>query len=98
MSSVRAEALKDKRAQILEIASKYGAQNLRIFGSVARGEDRPDSDVDFLVEMDEGRSLFDLARMTVELEDLLRCQVDLVDQSALHWYLRDKILGQAQRL
>ena len=98
MSGVRAEALKAKRAQILEIAAKHGAQNLRIFGSVARGEDRADSDVDFLVEMDEGRSLFDLARMTVELEDLLQCNVDLVEQSALHWTLRDKILGQAQPL
>ncbi len=95
MTNVTAKLLKTKREQILRIATKHGARNVRVFGSVAKGEARPDSDLDFLVEMEAGRSLFDLARLTVDLEDLLRCEVDLVEQKALHWYVRERILEEA---
>ncbi len=95
MTNVTAKLLKTKREEILRITTKHGARNVRVFGSVAKGEARPDSDVDFLVEMEAGRSLFDLARLTVDLEDLLRCEVDLVEQKALHWYVRERILEEA---
>jgi len=87
--------LKTKRGEVLRIAAKHGARNIRVFGSVARGEARPDSDVDFLVEMEIGKSLFDIARMAVDLEDLLHCEVDIVEQRSLHWYIRDRILEEA---
>ncbi len=95
MTNVTAKLLKTKREEILRIATQHGARNVRVFGSVAKGEARPDSDVDFLVEMEAGRSLFDLARLTVDLEDLLRRDVDLVEQKALHWYVRERILEEA---
>lgn len=95
MTNVTTQLLQTKREEILRIATKHGARNVRVFGSVAKGEARPDSDVDFLVDMEAGRSLFDLARLTVDLEDLLRCEVDLVEQKALHWYVRERILEEA---
>ena len=93
-----AKILKTNREEVCRIAAKHGARNIRLFGSVARGEARPDSDLDFLVEMETGKSLFDIARMAVALEDLLHCEVDIVEQRSLHWYIRDRILGEAVRL
>lgn len=87
--------LKDKREDILRIATRHGARNVRIFGSVVRGEAKPDSDVDFLVEMEEGRSLLDHVALWQDLEDLLRCKVDVVSEKALHWYIRDRVLKEA---
>jgi len=66
-----------------------------VFGSVARGEARPDSDVDFLVEMEDGRSLFDFCHLINDLEDLLGRQADLVEPVGLHWYIRDQVLQEA---
>lgn len=71
------------RTAMKEAAARHGASNLRIFGSVARGEDRPDSDVDVLVGLESGRSLFDLARLRVELEEMLHTPVDVVVDSGL---------------
>ena len=93
-----AKILKTNRGEVLRIAAKHGARNVRVFGSVARGEARLDSDVDFLVEMVTGKSLFDIARMAVDLEDLLHCDVDIVEQRSLHWYIRDHILEEAKPL
>lgn len=90
--------LKTKRGEILRIAAKHGARNVRLFGSVARGEARSTSDVDLLVEMETGKSLFDIARMTVDLEDLLHFEVDIVEQNSLHWYIRDRIMEEAVAL
>ena len=87
--------LKAKREEVLRIAAKYGVRNVRVFGSFARGDARPDSDVDFLVEMEEGRSLLDLGGLLMDLQDLLRCKVDLVEPEGLHWYVRDRILKEA---
>ncbi len=92
------QKLQMKRKEILEAAERNGASNLRIFGSVARGEDRPGSDVDFLVEMARGRSLKDLSLLLQDLEDLLQCKVHVVDTESLHWYIRDKILEEAKPL
>jgi predicted nucleotidyltransferase len=89
------ELLKEKREEILRIASKHGAHNVRIFGSVARGEASPESDVDFLIEMEEGRSLLDLGGLLMDLQDLLGCKVDVVEPEGLHWYIRDRVLKEA---
>ncbi|MGA9099279.1 MAG: nucleotidyltransferase family protein [Methanotrichaceae archaeon] len=75
------QGLREWREEILQIAAKHGARNVRIFGSVARGEEAETSDPDFLVEMEEGRSLLDLGRLLMELQDLLGCRVDVVSET-----------------
>ena len=87
--------LRDKREEILAIAARHGARNVRVFGSVVRGEAGEDSDVDFLVELEEDRTLFDLGGMLMDLEDLLGRKVDLVTEGGLHWYIRDKVIREA---
>lgn len=89
------ELLESKRDEILEIAARHGAHNVRIFGSVARGEATPESDLDFLVELEPGRSLLDHVALLQDLESLLGREVDLVEPEALHWYIRDRILQEA---
>lgn len=92
------QLLEDKREEILSIASRYGARDVRVFGSVARGEADQESDVDFLVELETGRSLLDLGGLQMELEELLGCKVDVVTESGLYWLLRRRILKEAQPL
>lgn len=89
------ELLKDKREEILAIAAKHGARNIRIFGSVVRKEAGPTSDVDFLVEMEKGRSLLDLVGLCQDLEDLLGSNVDVLTDGGLSPYLRDRIYAEA---
>ena len=89
------ELIKLRRQEILAIAHRYGARNVRVFGSVARGEARPDSDIDFLVEMEPGRSLFDLGGMLYELQELLGVQVDVVTRNGLRARIREQVLGEA---
>lgn len=89
------ELLKEKREEILSIATKYGAFNVRIFGSVARGEDTADSDVDFLVELEPGRNLLDRIALMQDLEDLLERKVDVATVKGLREYFRDRILNEA---
>ena len=89
------ELLKNKRAEIFRIATQHGARNVRIFGSVARGEARPDSDVDFLVDMEEGRSLLDLGGLLMDLQDLLHCKVDVVTEKGLRERIRNRVLREA---
>jgi len=83
---------KDK---IRAIAERYGARNIRVFGSVARGEDRPDSDLDLLIDLEEGRSLLDLIAIQQDLEDLLERKVDVVTEPELSPYFRDDVLKEA---
>ncbi len=90
--------LKAKREEILRIAAKHGARNVRIFGSVARGEARSGSDVDFLVELEKGRSLFDLGGLLMDLQDLLGCKVDVVTVNGLRARIRDRVLQEAVSL
>ncbi len=89
------ELLQDKREEILQLAARHGALNLRVFGSVARGEAGPESDVDFLVELEPGRTLFDLGGLLMDLQDLLGRSVDVVTVKGLHWYIRDRVLKEA---
>jgi hypothetical protein len=92
------ELLRTKREDILHIAAKHGARNVRIFGSVVRGEAGPGSDVDVLVDLEPGRSLFDHAALLVELEELLDRKVDVVTERGLRKRVRDRILREAMPL
>lgn len=89
------ELLREKRQEILDIAAKHGAYNVRIFGSVARGEADEASDVDILVDAGPETSSWFPAGLIIDLEKLLGCEVDVVTQGALHWYIRDKVLEEA---
>lgn len=75
--------LRRRRAELLRIALEHGVRVLGVFGSVARGEDRPGSDVDLLVELPDGMGILGLGRLREELEDLLACAVDLVPEADL---------------
>jgi len=92
------ELLKEKRQDILRVAERHGAYNVRVFGSVARGEAGPDSDIDFLVELEPNRSLFDLGGLLMDLQALLGREVDVVTEKGLHWYIRDRVIQEAQPL
>jgi len=84
-----------KRADILRIAALHGARNVRVFGSAARGDEGPSSDVDFLIEFEEGRSVLDLSGLWQDLEQLLGRKVDVAEPEGLHWYIRDRVLKEA---
>ncbi|MCL4498667.1 MAG: nucleotidyltransferase family protein [Chloroflexi bacterium] len=90
-----AKLLEDNREQILRIAEKHGARNVRVFGSAARNELRPDSDVDFLVEAAPVHSSWFPGGLLADLEQLLGRKVDVVEPESLHWYIRDKVLSEA---
>ena len=98
MATTLAELVKEKRADILALAAKHGARNVRVFGSVARGDADEQSDIDFLVQMEPGRSLLDLGGLQYDLEQLLGCRVDVVTEQGLKARLREKILGEAVAL
>ena len=87
-----------ERDAIIKLARRHGASNVRVFGSVARREERPNSDVDFLVDLEEGRTLFDLAALRADLRELLDAPVDLVEATCLHPYIRDRVLAEALAL
>ncbi len=87
--------LKERRDEILRVADRYGARNVRIFGSVARGEDQPDSDVDVLVDLEEGRSLLDHAGLLLDLQKLLGCKVDVATERGLKPRVRERVLREA---
>lgn len=86
------------REEILRIAARHGATNVRVFGSVARGDDRADSDVDLLVKMADDRSLVDLVGLEQELEELLRRKVDVLTDGSIHPRLRSRITAEARAL
>jgi hypothetical protein len=83
------------RSEILDLALRHGARNVRVFGSLARGEGREDSDLDLLVTLGEGRSLLDLVGLKQDLEDLVHRSVDVVTEKALSPYLRERVLSEA---
>jgi predicted nucleotidyltransferase len=87
-----AEPLLKNRDEILRIAARHGAFNVRIFGSQARGETKQDSDLDLLVEVGPDRSPWFPAGIIADLEELLGYEVDVVTSDSLHWFVRDQIL------
>ena len=89
------ELLLPLREEILRITTKYGAYNVRVFGSVARGEAKEDSDVDFLLELEAQRSLFDYIALMQDLAELLGRQVDIAQPGDLHELIREKVLKEA---
>jgi predicted nucleotidyltransferase len=92
------QAVQQKRQEILAVTRVHGLLNVRIFGSIVRGEDTPQSDIDFLVDLEEGRTLLDMGGALIKLQELLGRKVDIVTERGLHWYLRDNILKEAQPL
>jgi predicted nucleotidyltransferase len=92
------KVLQERREEILRIAASHGGRNVRVFGSLARGEAGPDSDLDILVKLDPGRSLLDLIAIKQDLEDLLGCGVDVLTEAAISPYIREQVLKEAASL
>ena len=92
------ELLESRRNEILALAARYGAKNIRVFGSVVRCETGPASDVDFLVDMEEGRNLLDLVGFWQHLQELLGCPVDVITDGGVSPYLREQIYAEAKPL
>jgi len=86
------------RAEILELARHFGARNLRLFGSVARGESGTDSDIDILAEFDPDRSLIDHYALSDAIESLVGVPIDLISERALHPLIRERVLRDARPL
>lgn len=91
----RLDALKP---EVLAVATRHGASNLRIYGSVATGGEHPTSDLDLLVDLPEEQSLLGLISLRQDLQDLLGCSVDVTEAETLHPLIREQILEQAQAL
>ena len=94
----RAALLKAQRPAILQLAAQHGASNVRVFGSVARGEDGPERDIDLLVALADDRSLLDLVGLWQDLEDLLEHKVDVVTDGGLNERMREHVLREAVAL
>lgn len=88
----------ERRAEILRMAARHGAHNIRVFGSVARGDANENSDLDLLVSWEPGRSLLDHAGLVQDLQELLGVKVHVGTEKSLHWYVRDRILREATPL
>jgi len=87
------ERVKAERDRICDIAARHGAYNIRIFGSVARGE--VGNDLDLLIDLEPDRSLLDLVALKSELEALLGIPVDVAESVSLHWFIRDRVMAEA---
>jgi len=92
------EIIGNKREEVLALAARYGASNVRIFGSVARGTADTDSDIDFLVDMEKGRSLLDLGGLLMELQKLFGRDVDVITVAGLRSRIRARVLDRAVKL
>lgn len=97
-TKVMEDILREKREEILRIAEKHGARNVRIFGSMAHGEATESSDIDLLVDTAEKTSPWFPAGLAAELEELLGQRVDVVTTNGLYWLLRRRILKEARPL
>jgi predicted nucleotidyltransferase len=92
------ESLHRRRSELLTLAAQYGVRAIRVFGSVARGDADAQSDVDFLVEFEPGRSLFDQADLLIAFEDFLGMSVDVATETALRPRVRERVLREAVAL
>ena len=95
---MRIEQITSKRDEIAQIARRYGATNIRVFGSVARGDADDASDIDFIVDLDKGRSLLDLGGLLMDLQKLFGRPVDVVTEKGLKPRIRDRVLGEARAI
>ena len=86
------------KTAILDLAKQHGVKSISLFGSMVRGDVSDNSDVDFLVELEQGRDLFDLGELLMDLQALLQRKVDVVTQNALHPSISSQILKEAQQL
>jgi hypothetical protein len=89
------ETLRRRREEILAIAARYGVRTIRVFGSIARGDAGPGSDVDFVVEFEPGRSLFDHGGLIMDLQDALGCKVDVVSRHGLRDRMRARVEAES---
>ena len=89
------ELRRTRRDQILRVAASHGAHNVRVFGSAARGDASPASDIDFLVDLDSNRTLMDLGGLLMELQDLLQARVDVATEAMLRPKVRQRALADA---
>lgn len=87
--------IKDKREEILRIAARHGAYNVRVFGSVARGEAGPDSDLDLLIDVGTKRTFFFPGGLIADLEDLLGCRVQVITENGLHKLVKASVMKEA---
>ena len=92
------DLLRAKRDDILRLAARHGARNVRVFGSAARGETTEESDVDFIVDLEPGRSLLDHSALVQDLQGLLGRKVDVLTERSIYWLLRRRILREARPL
>ena len=90
--------LAEKREEILRLAASRGARNVRVFGSVVRGEATEESDIDLLVEVESGRSLLDVVGLWLDLQELLDRKVDLLTDAGVNRHLRERIMSEARPL
>ncbi len=88
----------EKRDEIMRLAERHGARNLRVFGSIARGKANESSDLDLLVDWEPDRSLLDHVALMQDLEEMLGIKVHIGTERSLHWYARDRILSEATTL
>jgi len=93
---MRIEQITNRKDEITRIAERHGATNIRVFGSVSRGEADDDSDIDFLVDLERGRSLLDLGGLLMDLQNLLGRRVDVVTEKGLRPRIRERILREAR--
>ena len=89
------DELRRRREQILALADAHGARNVRVFGSIARGQATPESDLDLVVDFDVGRSLLDHGELIMDLEEALGCRVDVVSSRGLRERFRERVLADA---
>ena len=89
------DRLKQKRDEIIAMAARYGVRNVRVFGSVARGESDESSDIDLLVTLDRGVTLMKMSALRRELEAILGCKVDVISDNGLRERIKDKVLSEA---
>lgn len=92
------QKLKSQRNAILALAEHRGISNIRVFGSVVREEDTPQSDIDFLVDLAPGRDLLDWSGFWGDLENLLGHKVDVVIAEGIHWAIKNDVLSEAKPL
>ncbi len=92
------DLIKQKKESILKIAKEYGIFNIRIFGSVARKEETSKSDIDFLIDLEPGRSAFDMGGFLIDMQDMLHCRVDLVTEKGMNPRIKAYILKDVVNL